>query len=42
MQLDHPAVDGRIEIPADKDEHRGAEGEHQDGKDRNDDPAGQQ
>ena len=42
VELDHAAVDRRIEIAADKDEHHGAEGEHQDGEDRDDGPAGQQ
>ena len=42
MELDHAAVDGGIEITADKDEHHGAEREHQDGECRDDHPAGQQ
>src|SRR6266403_4728666 len=33
MKLDHAAVDRRIEIAADKDEHDGAEREHHDSED---------
>ncbi len=42
MELDHAAIDRRVKIAADQDEHRRAERQHQNGEDRNDDPAGQQ
>jgi hypothetical protein len=42
MELDHAAVDRRIEIAADKGEHDAAKDEKEDRDDRDDDAAGQQ
>ena len=42
MQLDHAAIDGRIEIATDKGEHHHAKREDENGDDRNDGAAGQQ
>ncbi len=40
MELDHAAIDRRIEIAADKDEHHAAERENEDGDDRDDERGG--
>ena len=42
MELDHAAIDRRIEITADKGEHHGAERENEHGDDRDDGAAGHQ
>src|SRR5439155_21274684 len=42
VELDHAAINGWIKITADKDEHCGTEGEHEDGEDGYNEPAGQQ